>query len=83
MPKYRQKLAVVEAEQFFPDKLPWPKGVEKHIHSIAKHDIGWILQAPDGGYTVFPGDWIVTDEKGDRRHCGASEFETIYELVEE
>jgi len=27
--KVRKKPVVVEAEQFFPDKLPWPDGVKK------------------------------------------------------
>ncbi len=32
MAKYRKRPIVIEAEQFFPDILPWPDGVREVIH---------------------------------------------------
>ncbi len=82
MPKFRKKI-VVDAEQFFPNKKPWPKGVEDNIHSISGSHIGWIIYKPEAGYTVFPGDWIITDAGGERHYCKADIFEATYEPVEE
>lgn len=38
------------------------------------HTHGWI-DTPDGGHSVCPGDWIVTDERGVYRRCKADEFD--------
>lgn len=46
-----------------------------HIHGYLEHIIG--------GYTVCPGDWIITNENGDyypiKPHIFKDEYELVYE----
>ena len=81
MQKFRRKPPIVEAEQFFPDEKPWPKGVEENTHSISKLHLGWILQTPEGGYTISPGDWVITDAEGELHYCKRDVFEATYEPI--
>lgn len=41
------------------------------------------LRAPEGNHVVCPGDWIITDLKGERHPCKPDIFEASYEEVEE
>lgn len=41
------------------------------------------LRAPEGNHVVCPGDWIITDLKGECRPCKPDIFEASYEEVEE
>ena len=44
---------------------------------------GWIDDV-QGGHTVCPGDWIITEQDGLRYYpCKLDAFEATYELVEE
>lgn len=47
---------------------------------IRMHDHGWI-DTIEGGYTVCPGDWIITGIKGERYPCKPDIFEATYEAV--
>lgn len=79
--KYRKKPIVVEAEQFFPDKEPWPSGVVK---DPAPHvTASWWIHTPEGGHVVVPGDWIITGIQGELYPCKPDIFEATYEPVEE
>lgn len=86
MAKFRKKPVVIEAEQFFPDKHPWPDGV---IHSGltldgvggAKHN--WEIMTLEGPFVVTPGDWIITGVKGEKYPCKPDIFEATYDPVQE
>ncbi len=61
--KFQSKPRVIEAEQYWPDKKPWPKGVENHrphggyyAHVHTMHDNQVVL--------VRGGDWIVAEPDG-------------------
>lgn len=52
------------------------------ICNRAMHFHGWI-DTLEGGYTVCPGDWIITGVKGEKYPCKPNIFEMTYDLVEE
>ncbi len=52
--KFQRKPITVEANQFHPDGLPWPKGVIKSWH-------GFIIKTSDGWMVVKSGDWIIQE----------------------
>jgi len=42
-----------------------------------------LVETLGGDYKVCPGDWIITDEKGESYYCESDIFEQNYDLVEE
>lgn len=46
------------------------------------HDHGWI-DTLEGGHIVCPGDWIITDVKGERYPCKPDIFDKTYKPVTE
>lgn len=48
---------------------------------IRYHEHGFI-DVPGGGYRVCPGDWIVTENDGERRPCKPDLFEKTYHSAE-
>ncbi len=52
--KYQTRRRVVEAEQFFPDKKPWPEGVS-HVNMYYGYE--WVRGDLD--ISVEPGEWLV------------------------
>jgi len=93
--KYRKKPIVIDAEQFFPDKKPWPKGVENgpcycgglaqdgeqcEIHK-PRGARYYIIRTLEGQIRVTLGDWIITGIKGERYPCKPDIFEATYEEV--
>ena len=60
MAKKRKKPVVVDAEQFFVDKKPWPEGVieKRHTDNRCFRELG--------GRQIYDGDWILTDQTGRR-----------------
>lgn len=60
-----------------PDSHGWEKC---NTCGAALHDHGWIDIA-GGGYTVCPGDWIITDAMGGRCACKPDIFEATYERI--
>lgn len=85
MPKFRNKLVVVEAEQFFSKKKPWPKGVRRHSVVTKEEDDGaggmFFLCTRRGQWRIFEADWIVTDETGHCGVCGPGVFPRSFEPV--
>jgi len=87
--KVRKKPIVVEAEQFFPDKLPWPDGVKKIPEDIMRYlfcfggnvHSNYYIETLDGAVEVTPGDWIITGVKGEKYPCKPDVFEETYEKV--
>lgn len=81
MAKYRKKPVVIEAEQFWPEKLPWPAGV---VRDPAPHvTASWWIETLEGGHVVTPGDWIITGVKGELYPCKPDIFEATYEAAQE
>jgi hypothetical protein len=78
MPKYRKKPVVVTAEQFLPNKTPWPAGVEKSDPEGIP-----IIKTLEGDMIVSNGDYVITGIKGERYPCKPDIFEATYELVRE
>ena len=85
MKKYRKIQTEVEAEQFYPDKKPWPEGVKESPHdfwgTINKHF--YYLDTPEASMEIDPGDYVITDVDGNQWLCEEEWFENDYELVEE
>ena len=82
MPKFKKKPIVVEAEQFFPDKLPWPDGVEdRRQGSLIGSTQPYEIKTLEGTHAVIPGDWIITGIKGEKYPCKADIFEAKYDPV--
>lgn len=79
--RYRKKPVVIDAEQFFPDKVPWPTGVVICDPGSPSTSTYWI-ETLEGGHVVTPGDWIITGVKGERYPCKPDIFEMTYELAE-
>ncbi len=80
MAKFRKKPVVIEAEQFRPDVLPWPDGVQSDPDSPTGYGI-FTLEHTIRAHEVTPGDWIITGVQGERYACKDSIFKETYELV--
>ena len=72
--QYRKKPVVITAEQFFPDRVPWPEGVMVHPLPLK-----WRIDTLEGGHVVTPGDWIIIGVKGERYPCKPDIFALTYE----
>jgi hypothetical protein len=79
--KYRKKPIVIEAEQFFPEQMPWPDGV--YSSSTPGNTKSYVVCTLEGNMNVTPGDWIITGVKGERYPCKPDIFDMTYEKVEE
>ena len=79
MAKYRKRPVIVEAEQFFPDREPWPDGVSGGFRGEGDW-VAWI-ETLEGDMDVSSGDWIITGVKGERYPCKPDIFEMTYEAV--
>ena len=82
---YRKKPVVVEAEQFWPQKTPWPDGVESRLVHERDRDPCYsrpFIKTLEGEMYVTPGDWVITGVKGERYPCKPDIFEATYEAVE-
>jgi hypothetical protein len=79
--KFRKKPVVIDAEQFFPDKKPWPAGVNLRslvINGYTQPD-EYFIETLEGNHIVTPRDWIITGVKGERYACKPDIFEMTYE----
>lgn len=85
MAKFRKRSAVVEAEQWFPEKCV--AGVTKRRATVREAYMppiyGEIITHRDGLLNVMPGDWIITMETGEKFVCKCAEFTKTYEPVED
>ena len=84
--KFRKKPVVIEAEQFFTDKKPWPEGVTpaKLQHNKVGDENHWpagspVIQTLEGPLFCSDGDWIITGVKGERYPCKPDIFEQTYD----
>jgi len=95
--KYRKKLVVVEADQWFKNgdhpldgsegegvvvryfRHPQVNGASLHPKCGMKFHIhGWI-DTLESGHCVCPGDWIITEVKGEYYPCKPDIFKATYE----
>jgi len=87
--RFRKKPVVIEAEQFFPDRKPWPAGVLEEMrradHESQRRGIDtvtrYVVNTLEGENIASPGDWIITGVKGERYPCKPDIFAATYEPV--
>lgn len=87
--KYRKKPEVVEAEQFDPERRPWPDGVLRGGmmsmyagETLRRTWFTWVIRLAAGSYAaVREGDWIVTGVKGEKYAVSDDIFRATYEPV--
>jgi len=79
--KVQKKPVVVEAEQFFPEKKPWPEGIEDWGCAAKGHK--FMINTLNGEVVVYPGEWVITGVGGEHYPCKADIFEQTYERVKQ
>ena len=96
MPRFRKRPVPIEAHQWFkdgdhPDDGDGPEGkVVRHYRRAKecnqcerpRQEHGWIY-APEGGYRVCPGDWVITGYEGKKYPCKPDNCKKMYEIVDE
>lgn len=80
MAKFRKKPIVIEAEQFHPDRKPWPEGVYYAPGKGVRPD--YFIDTLEGRHQVSPEDWIITGIEGEKYPCKPNIFKATYDLVE-
>lgn len=90
MPKFRKKPVVIEADQFFIDKKPWPPGVVDYWppeHPEDTDEPKNVVYGPpqvhtlEGPLRVSDGDWIIKGVQGEIYPCKHDIFVKTYEAV--
>lgn len=91
--RFRKKPIVIDAEQFWPDRKPWPAGVNPQpcncanlaqdgrvceLHKADGRRYG-IIHTLEGEMIVSPGDWVITGVAGEKYACKDSIFKRTYE----
>lgn len=82
MAKFRKLPVVIEAEQFFPERHPWPQGVVTDQDGMSASG-EFHIETLEGRHLVRPGDFIITGVKGERYACKPDIFQESYEPVED
>lgn len=82
--KFRKKPVIIEAYQW------WAHGDLNEVVAIPlsaavkdgqRKKLGW-LETPQGGHLVYPGDWVIIDQKGNMTTCNPISFAKQYESIE-
>lgn len=85
MTAYRKKPVVIEAEQFFAARPPYPAGV---LYDMMECEDGierpkrFRIETLEGTHTVSDGDFVITGVKGERYPCKPDIFAATYEAVD-
>lgn len=85
MARYRKRPIEVEAEQFFPNRKPWPNGVYKiggELPGEESSDLFFRIDTLEGPLRVSEGDWIIIGVKDERYPCKPDVFAATYDRVE-
>ena len=80
MAKFCKKPVVIEATQWtgIPNEMPIPPAPHSELRK--RFWIGrWQLKTLEGWYNLTPGDWIITDVKGERYPCKPDIFQQTYD----
>lgn len=84
MSKFRKRPIIIDAFQWFKHgdveqvvMIPF----EQKVSDARRRKIGW-LETPQGGHLIFPGDWIIIDNKKRLSSCNSITFTKLYESVE-
>jgi hypothetical protein len=84
MSHFRKRPVVIEAEQFFANRHPYPAGVLFDMMECAdgldrpkRHRV----ETLEGEMAVSDGDWIITGVQGERYPCKPAIFAATYEAV--
>jgi hypothetical protein len=83
MAQYRRRPLVIEASQWHGwEEGPNDLGVTRYPHgTLWREDRhGWISTI-GGGHLVSPGDWIITDDRGEKYPVKNDVFHNTYEAV--
>lgn len=73
---------IVKGEQFFPDSLPWPEGVQNYSNNVVLG--AWGVAASENWVMLLqPGDWVITKNNGVHDVCRQEVFEEHYATLEE
>ena len=82
--KCRMKTASIDAQQFFPDKKPWPRSVREVVRMTPDGDhVCHVIHTQGGPRTVRAGDWVLVGPTGDITCHGDKEFNELYEITQE
>lgn len=83
MAKFKSKTVEINAEQFFPENLPWPAGVEAGGMEGKNNKPTHYVETRAGTAAVVSGDWIVEELDGKGHYpCSNDVFQQKYEPVQ-
>jgi hypothetical protein len=75
--KYRCRHTIIEAEQFFHNKTPWPKGITPNGNPFMYN-----LETLSGVLNVVDGDYIIYSTQGLSQVIKPDVFTAHYEPIE-
>jgi len=80
MTKFNSKLVTIEAEQFIPEKKPWPDGVQAGGMEGKNDKPTHYIETRSGTAAVVSGDWIIREPDGKGAYpCCDAVFNQKYE----
>ena len=90
--KYRKKPVVIEARQWFmigddESVKPYYDGMHAAVFRPCKHcgedmSVHGRIETLEGEHIVCPGDYIITDVKGEKYPCKPDIFEMTHERID-
>lgn len=75
MQRFRKRPLIIEAEQFFTEKRPWPQGV---IWSDGKP----CVMTQRGPFSISNGDWVIKGIDGKYYPMNRAIFDESYERID-
>jgi hypothetical protein len=83
MPKFRQKLVVIEAIQYTGENDEELITCFDELEDVDFYSKYFIFRTLEGSRYVYRGDWIIKEVDGSVSICNESVFEASYEQVPE
>lgn len=75
---YKLKSDPVEAEQFIPEQLPWPAGVERGGYEGRNNLPTHYVETAYGPLAIVSGDYVLTS-RGQKSVISQKHFSDLYE----
>lgn len=75
--KYRRKVCYVDAEQFFPDKLPWHPDIRVQYSNGSDKEPFYFWKK--SGHFITHGDYLITFMDGERTVLNPETFTAKFE----